>query len=231
MKRLAALLAFFLAGMANAMPVEISAEYSLSSMGVTIGRVNESFRRTGGTYAIRSTTRSEGALKLLLDDSITLESRGRVNGDGLQPLEFAQRRASNSSRDIHATFDWDKGVLHSSYRGETKEVALPPATQDRISVLYQFMNLGNRAIPQVDMNMSNGRGVERYTYRFVEEVRVKTPAGDFDTFHYARVPDSAKNARTEVWLAKDRFNVPVRLVFDDPRGLKLEQVIVDLKVK
>ena len=231
MKRWIALAAATFAAAAHALPVEVSAEYTLSNLGVVIGRVSETFQRTGERYAIRQTTRSEGVLKVFLDDSITLESRGKVNPDGLQPLEFEQRRAGNSSRDIHATFDWDKGILHSSYRGETSEVPLPKATQDRISIFYQFMNLGSQAVPRVEMHMSNGRKVELYSYRFVEEVHLKTPAGDFDTLHYARVPGSEKDPRAEVWLAKDHFNVPVRVVFDDPRGLRLEQMIVELKVR
>ena len=231
MTRLFAALSLATALGAEAAPVEVSAEYRLTNLGVTIGHVNETYQRTGDRYSIRSTTRSEGALKLVLDDSITLESRGVVNGEGLRPLEFQQRRAGNSSRDIRAVFDWDKGVLVSTFRGETSEVPLPKATQDRISVLYQFMNVTPRSLPRVAMHMSNGRKVELYTYRFVDEVRVKTPAGEFDTYHYERVTNGPKEAQTEVWLAKGQHNLPVRVVFDDPRGLKLEQTLLELKVR
>ena len=230
MKRWIAALALAVSCGAHALPVEIAAEYRVLNSGVVIGRVTESFQRTGDRYAIRSTTRSEGVLKLVLDDNITFESRGRVNADGLQPLEFEQRRAGNPARDIHATFDWDRGVMSSRFRGETTEVALPRATQDRISILYQFMTV-DRRVASVDMHMSNGRKVERYTYRFVDEARISTPAGEFDTLHYARVTASDKESRADVWLAKDRFNVPVRVVFDDPKGLKVEQLLLDLKVR
>jgi hypothetical protein len=230
MKRWIACVAMTLSFGANALPVEVAAEYKVSNSGVAIGRVTENFQRTGDRYSIRSTTRSEGVLKLVLDDNVTFESRGRVNADGLQPLEFEQRRASNSSRDVHATFDWDRGVMSSRFRGETTEVPLPRATQDRISVFYQFMALG-RGAGSVDMHMSNGRKIERYTYRFVDEARITTPAGEFDTVHYARVTASDKESRTDVWLAKDRFNIPVRVLFDDPKGLRVEQLLLDLKVR
>jgi len=231
MKRFLAALSLAFASSANALPMEVAAEYRLTNLGVLIGHVSETFQRTGDRYAIRSTTRSEGALKVFLDDSITLESRGVVGSDGLKPLEFQQRRAGNPSRDVRAVFDWDKGVLSSTYRGETNDVPLPKATQDRISVLYQFMTVGGRALPRVEMHMSNGRKVELYTYRFVDEVRVKTPAGEFDTYHYERVTAGPKEAHTEVWLAKRQHNLPVRVVFDDPRGLKLEQTLTELKVR
>ncbi len=230
MKRWIAALSIVLAASAHALPVEVSAEYKLSNSGVLIGRVSESFQRTGDRYTLRSTTRSEGVLKLVVDDNVIFESRGRVNGDGLQPLEFEQRRAGNSSRDVHATFDWERGVMNSRYRGEVHDVPLPRSTQDRISIFYQFMSLG-RQRGTMDMHMSNGSKVERYTYRFVDEARISTPAGEFDTLHYARVTANDKESRTDVWLAKDRFHLPVRVVFDDPKGLRLEQILLELKVR
>ena len=230
MTRLAAALFCLCVANAFATPSQIAAEYKLTQYGITIGRVSESFQRKGDSYSIQSVTRSEGVLKLVLDDNITLQSRGKVTASGLQPLEFDQRRAGNSSRDVRATFDWDKGIMHSHYRGETREVALPRATQDRISVMYQFMNLVERA-PMVEMYMSNGRKVDLYTYRFVEEVRLATPAGEFDTLHYERVTASEKESKAHVWLAKDRFNFPVRVIFDDPKGLKLEQTILELQAR
>ena len=213
---------------AIAMPNEITAEYRLTSHNVPIGRVTETFIRKGDNYVISSVTRSEGALKVFLDDQLTVESSGRVGQDGLKPLRFAQRRAKDSKRDVDATFDWERGVMVSRFRGEVKEVPLPPETQDRLSVMYQMMSLDAGA-SATTVTMSNGRRIETYAYRMVEEVRLNTPAGDFETRHYARVPANEKESRADVWLAKDRFNFPVRVVFDDPRGLLHEQTLVALQ--
>ena len=38
-----------------------------------------------------------------------------------------------------------------------------------------------------------------------------------------------KDSKAEVWLAKDRFNFPVRVVFDDSKGPRVEQLLVTLK--
>ena len=230
MKRWVASIALAYAAAAQALPVDISAEYTLTSLGMLVGRVSESFHREGDRYTIRSVTRSEGALKLVLDDNVTFESRGRIASTGLQPLEFERKRAGDASRDVHATFDWSRGVLVSRFRGETREVPLPAATQDRISVMYQFMNFA-KPTRQVEMHMSNGRRVASYTYRFVEEVRLSTPAGDFETLHYQRVTGDERDSRTDVWLAREKFNFPVRVVYDDPRGLKLDQTLVELKMR
>ena len=214
---------------AAAAPTEITARYDLSHplLG-TIGKVEESFQRHGDEYSIRSVTTSQGALKVVFDEQLVLESSGRVNGQGLQPLKFSQRRAKAQKQDVSATFDWEHGVMRSARNGEVKEVALPPQTQDRISLMYQFMNMPAGS-DRVTMNMSNGRKVDSYTYRLVNEEKLQTPAGAFDTLHYQRVTTDPKESHADVWLAKDRFNFPVRVVFDDPKGLKLEQTLVALE--
>ena len=229
MKTIAALL-FAAAASAAPPPAEIRAEYEVVAAGVRIGRVNDTYVRKGDTYSIQSVTRSEGPLKVFLDDEVTLESAGRIVGGNLQPAQFGQRRLKDPSRDVKATFDWERGVILSSYKGERKEIPLPRATQDRISLLYQLMSVaprdGNMTIP-----MSNGRRVETYTYRFVEEVRITTPAGEFETLHLERVNANPRENRAEVWLAKDRYNFPVRVVFDDPKGLRLEQNLLAMQAR
>jgi hypothetical protein len=215
---------------ALAVPVEITAQYELTNKGITIGRVNESFVRKGDSYTISSVTRSEGILKIVYDEQITLQSAGRVNDGGLQPLRFEERRTREPKRDVSATFDWERGVLQSRFRGETTQHALPRETQDRLSMMYQFMHLKPRSGNLV-MAMSNGRKIEHYTYRLVDEVRIATPMGEFDTLHVERVTYGPKESKAEVWLAKDHHNIPVRVVFDDPRGLRLEQNIVALQTR
>lgn len=229
MKVVVALLATLLALAAQAAPSRVVAEYAVSKAGITIGRVIETYERTGDRYTIQSVTKSEGVLKVFVDDSLVVHSEGRFGAGGLQPLLFEQKRLRDNRRDLRATFDWAKGVMHSEYKGEAREVALPRGTQDRLSVMYQFMNLDARR-DTVEMHMSNGRRVELYTYRKTGEVRIATPAGEFDTMHFERVIDGEGQSRAQVWLAKDRFNIPVRIVFDDASG-RLDQTIVALSTE
>ena len=213
---------------ALATPTDIAAEYQLSAAGLTIGHVSETFARLGDEYRIRSVASSTGVLKLFLDDQLTMQSTGRVVASGLKPLAFAQHRQSTTKGAVKATFDWERGIMHSQSGDNERDVPLPQETQDRISVMYQFMNLKPGA-KTVEMYMSNGRKVERYTYRFVGEEPLRTPAGSFDTVHYERVLESPKDSKAEVWLAKDRFNFPVRVVFDDSKGPRVEQLLVAFK--
>lgn len=225
--RIAACLLAFACCAAHAVPSEITAQYKLTAEGVPIGSVDETYVRKGDSYSIESVTRSTGVLKIFLDDRVTLTSSGTVGAGGLRPLAFAQYRASTTKGAIKATFDWGRGVMRSEANGNVSEVPLPRDTQDRISIMYQFMNLSpGRGL--VTMPMSNGKKVEYYTYRLVDEVTLATPAGQFDTLHYERVTQGPRESQAQLWLAKDHFNFPVRVVFDDTKGLRLEQTLVGL---
>ena len=230
MRVLAALAACLLPASALALPTQVEAEYRISTAGIAIGHVSETYVRTGNAYRIESTTRAEGVFRLFRDDSIIVRSVGRFGAGGLQPTRFEQRRAGDASRDILADFDWDKSVLRSEYRGEATTQALPPGTQDRLSIMYQFMNLAPGG-DRVRMHMSNGRKVEPYAYRLVGEATVATPAGEFATAHYERITGDEKEGRAELWLARERYHLPVRVVFEDSRGLKLEQTLVSLSAR
>lgn len=233
MKSLAAalLLAATLAQGATApSPTFIQSAFRVSVAGLDVGRVDETFERKGNRYTIQSVARTEGLGKLF-DEHVVRESSGRVLPAGLQPLAFGQRRLGHADRDIQAAFDWDRGVLRSTYRGEVTEMPLPRDTQDSLSLMYQFMNLPVGGAPTVSMPMSNGRKVDQYTYRLVGAERVATPAGEFDTLHYERVLAGPKESRAEVWIARDRFHLPVRVRYDDSKGLQWEQVIVGLEAR
>lgn len=213
----------------GAAPSRIEAEYQLTNRGVAIGRMTETYVRTGDNYEIHSVSRSEGVLKLLFDERITLQSTGRVGAEGLQPLRFEERRKREPRRDVEASFDWERGVMSSRFRGEVSRHTLPPATQDRISMMYQFMHVKGGRGGNLTLSMSNGRKIELYTYRLVDEPRIGTPAGEFDTLHFERVTSKPNDRHVEVWLAKSHHNFPVRVVFDDPRGLRVEQALVVLR--
>ena len=237
MKLLGFLITLFSSLAAAAQPTQIESEYIVTTNGgITIGRAKASFTRTGDTYRIRSETRSDGALKVFLDDQFTTESTGRVDKDGLKPLEYSERRAKDNKRDFKSTFNWNNNVVHTVLRDEPSDAWFPPGTQDPLSSLYQFMHMKELG-QMLAIPMADRRRVSAYTYKLVSEDRIVTPAGEFDTRHYLRVPPESliptdrKESKVEVWLAKDRYNFPVRLVIDDPKGYRLEQSLVALDAK
>jgi hypothetical protein len=237
MKLLGFLVALFSSLAAASQPTQIESEYVVTANGgITIGRAKATFMRKGDAYSIRSETRSDGALKVFLDDQFTAESTGRVDKEGLKPLEYSERRAKDNKRDFKSTFNWNNNVVHTVLRDEPSDAWFPPGTQDPLSSYYQFMHMKELG-ETIAIPMSDRRRVDAYTYKFMGEDRIATPAGEFDTRHYQRipperpVPTGRKESRVDVWLAKDRYNFPVRVTIDDPKGYRLEQSLVALDAK
>ena len=231
MRLLGVIVTLFSSLAAASQPTQIEAQYVVTTNGgITIGRATETFTRTGDAYSIRSETRSDGALKAFLDDQYTVESTGKVDRDGLRPLEYTERRAKDNKRDLKSTFDWKMSVMHTVLRGEPSDYWFPPGTQDRISIMYQFIHMKEFG-PTLEIPMADRRKVRVYTYKLVEEGKVATPAGEFDARHYRRVLTDGDNTQVDVWLAKDKYNFPVRVIFDEPRRFKLEQSLVAFDAK
>ena len=237
MKGLAFLAALFTcaAASASSQPTQVEAQYLVTAnAGITIGRATEVFSRKGDTYSIKSETRSDGALKAFLDDQYTVESSGRVDKEGLKPLVYTERRAKDNKRDLKSTFDYKMSVMHTVLRDEPSDYWFPPGTQDRISVMYQFMHMTDLGDTLL-IPMADRRKIVNYTYKLVGEERITTPAGQFDTRHYRRINTNenkdARETKVDVWLAKDRFNFPVQVIFDDPKGFKLQQSLVALDAR
>jgi len=233
MKRFALIATVFacVAASAASQPTQIEAQYIVTTNGgITIGRASEVFSRKGDSYSIRSETRSDGPLKAFLDDQITVESSGRVDKEGLKPLEYSERRAKDNKRDLKSTFDWKINVMHTELRNDPSDYWFPPGTQDRISVMYQFMHMKELG-ETLTIPMAERRKINTYTYKLIGQERTATPAGEFDTRHYRRVTTDPKETKVDLWLAKDRHNFPVRVIFDDPKGYKLEQQLVALETR
>jgi len=235
MRSLALFLAFASSLAAAAPPHQVDAQYIVTTNGgITIGRANETFTRKGDTYSIRSETRSEGVLKTFVDDQFTVESSGRVVKEGLKPLEYNERRAKDNRRDLKSTFDYKIDVMHTVMRDEPSDAWVPPGTQDRMSIMYQFGHMGELGDMLV-IPMADRRRIKTYTWKLVGDERITTPAGEFDTRHYQRVIEQIipgeKETKVDVWLAKARSNFPVRVIFDDPKGFKLEQTLVALEMR
>ena len=231
MKPIGLLFALFSSLAAASQPTQIEAQYVVTTNGgITIGRATETFSRKGDTYAIQSVTRSDGPLKAFVDDQITVESSGRVGAQGLQPLEYTERRAKDNKRDLRSTFNYKIDVMHTELRGEPSDAWIPPGTQDRISIMYQFVHMKDLG-ESLEIPMADRRKISVLTYELVEQGKVTTPAGDFDARHYRRVVADAKETKIDVWLAKERYNFPVRVIYDDPKGFRIEQSLVALDAR
>ncbi len=210
-------------------PIKITAHYRIHKSGILIGTVEERFVRDGDNYKIVSETQTAGALKWFLDDQVTLRAEGRIGPTGLEPAYYELKRHNDPTKNISATFEQAKHQIISRHHDKTESFALPPGTLDRISAMYQFAFVAPVAT-EVTFWMSQGKEAEKYLYLKQGEPVIKVGNKNYSTVHYAR--DSAKGKpQAQLWLAKDQYYVPVKMIFEDSRGLSLEQTLVDLQTQ
>ena len=210
-------------------PTQVLAYYKIYKSGILIGTVDEQFTRDGDRYRIVSTTQTAGALAWLLRDRLTITSDGRIGSAGLEPALYEFRREKNQAKNLSASFDWDKKQIISRHEGKTENFELPAGTLDRVSAMYQFMFKEPRT-SEVITWMSQGKKAEQYRYMKQGEPVMTIGETRYPTVHYARETKPGES-RAQLWLAKDRYFIPVKMVFEDSHGIALEQSLVTLHVE
>lgn len=216
-------------GAADTSPVEVTASYRIMKGGLLIGTVDEKFTRNGDRYRITSDTRTAGGLGLLLRERITVSAEGKIGAAGLEPALYEFRRQSNGAKNISARFDWNVHQIFSQQSSRTESFELPAGTMDRISAMYQFMFNAPRD-SRVHTWVSNGKQAELYHYRKKGEPALQIGGQLLATVHYERESEPGR-PRAQLWLAKDHHYLPVRAIFEDSRGLSLEQTLVQFQVR
>jgi hypothetical protein len=229
MRRLLALLSALLAALpALAAPGVVEAEYKIFKNGILIAYVTEKFERKGETYRIDSTSVASGGLKMFVQDKVVMAAEGKFGVTGLQPLVYEDLR-SNPNDSVRLTFDWAKMVLRTKRAGKEESQPLTRGALDRLSFLYQFMWVTRPDGYKVEM--SGGRKLETFHFRKAGEPVLKTPAGTFETVHLERIRASDREDKAQLWLAKEKGNVPIRIWFQSADGTILDQTIVELKTQ
>ncbi|MGV0976793.1 MAG: DUF3108 domain-containing protein [Azonexus sp.] len=191
------------------------------SLGLQIGRAEHRWEFSeDGRYQLNGITETSGLVSLFKPIRIQTESTGRVVAGGLQPERY--RSLKNGKDDNqNADFDWSTAEVRLSRDGSVRPIA--PGTQDILSLNYQLAYLGGLAEGRV-LGVVTGKKYERYALDSLGEEEIETPAGRFRTLHLRAMTDNT----TEVWIALDHANLPVKIRFTDKKGESFEQVATEI---
>ncbi|ACT49170.1 DUF3108 domain-containing protein [Methylotenera mobilis] len=175
-----------------------------------------------GSYAIKSTIEAQG-LTALFFQNLVQESQGVVTEQGLKPSYYSYRYGNKKSQT--AKFHWDDSTLTMRTEKGEKTEKLEAGTQDLLSFIYQFMftpPLVSNAI-----NITNGKTLRNYNYRFEGEEIIYSKLGALNTIHLIRANANSEE-KTELWLATDYKNLPIKIRKTEKNGSVIEQVISSL---
>ncbi len=216
-------------------PQSVIAHYHVSLNGAPVAVMHETFEARDGRYQIVSETRATGLLALAQRRPGRLTSSGTVNQHGLRPQAFEGTRGNNDARRVHADFDWSARTLTLTYDGRTETIALPEGTQDRLSVMYQFLFFtdaltDSKKLDGLTLVMTNGRKLDHTRYDMGTETALDTPLGRLPVVHLVKRHAAGETA-TEIWLAREHRLLPVKMRIIEDDGTRYEQIIARLELQ
>lgn len=224
-----ALLTISTALTAAEIPHRIEANYDLQVKGVTLAKVREVFTRDGNQYHIESITKPVGLLALFKPETIVATSEGDISTHGLLPLKYTHKRAQDSHKNSTAEFDWTRHELIHRDNVGIRQLPLAEGTQDRLSMMYQFVVEPPRGRLEIKLDMSNGSMIEKLHYQVKPEQTVTTSFGTMRSYNLTSLPLDVPK-KSNVWLAIDHSFVPCKVVFTEDGSNSLVQVLTDLKI-
>lgn len=217
------------AGAAHGAPRATKATYNGYMNGMPVGVITETFEAIDGGYRITSETRPVGLAMFVQRHPLRFQSRGHVSREGLRPVSFEARRNATDPPQVTAEFDWAGGELTMKHGGKTESLPLAPGTQDRLSIMYQFMFMSIDKNRPVEFSMTNGRKLDQYRYRVTPDVEIDTALGRVKTLHLAKIRDPGDTA-AEIWLSSAQ-HFPMKMVIVEKDGMRYEQTIHSLELK
>lgn len=215
---------------APALPQAVSADYNVTLNGLPVAVMHETFEARDGRYQIASETRAKGVLALAQRRPGRVTSTGEVAGRGLRPKTFDGTRGNSDARRVHAEFDWQARTLTLAHDGNTETIGLPDGTQDRLSVMYQFLFLDPAKLNGLAFAMTNGRKLDHYIYGIGPDTAIDTPLGRLQVVHLVK-RHAADETATEIWLAREHRMMPVKMRIVEDDGTRYEQIIARLELQ
>ncbi len=214
---------------AEPLPQRIDASYDILKQGIKLAEINETFEQKDKRYRITSVTKPVGLLALFQPETIVVTSTGEVTENGLLPLHFTHQRTRSPEKNSRADFDWDRNELALNNQSGISLLSLKPFTQDRLSMMYQFVALPPHGRLELRFNMTNGHKVDEYHYLLDPTHTVKVPFGNLRSYYLHTAPQKTK-WKSEIWLALDHDFIPCKVVVTEDDGAQLVQVLRKLNV-
>lgn len=201
-------------------PAQVNVGYEIRYGNLAVGLGEAVWREAGGRYTLTLT------LRPLIGARLTYTSQGEVTAKGIRPQRFEARRGSTLRE--HADFDWAAGELrYGDGEGELTVRPLQAGAQDIVSFAFQLALQAGRLEGET-VQMTTGKKV--YDQPIVLDGEADLPLTD-QTLRGVRVSSTVDTDRTEVWLAPDFYNLPLRIRRSGDKQLEQRAVRVTVDGK
>lgn len=210
-------------------PHRLSLNYDLSYSGIVAAEVTEVLEHDGKRFSLSSVGRGKGIGALLYSGTARRWCRGEITGAGLRPLEYREQRGDRPAS--VAKFDWAGKTLTQEHEGKSRTTKMVLPLQDRLSFVYNFAFQSSPDLKpgkEIDITVTDGRGLTHFRYKVAGQEVLKTPAGEFETVRLVKQRENNDDKATELWFARDRYYLPVRILVIEKDGVRIDQVLTQI---
>ncbi len=194
-----------------ALPHAARIAFSLILGALPVGEALQTWQRDEHGYRLRIVMETTGAARLFKTLTVTQTSAGELHAGGLRPQSFIYEQTGRAT--ATSTFDWAQMKLTLEQGDKRREFALDPGAQDLLSLAYQ-LGFAHEA-RQTSVAVASGKNYNRHTLEWIGEETVTTPSGEVRAVH---VRTTSGEQTTEIWVAPQLHNLPVRIMFTDRKG-------------
>jgi hypothetical protein len=192
---------------AKALPPRVDLAYKVffGTQAFHVGSATYRFEHAAGTYRVHTIAEAHGLAALFVRGQGRVESRGVINGEGLQPLELVVDKFNKRGTE-RASFDWEIGIA-TLHEGKTEPIELP--TFDPLTLIWQFYFKPPTAESH-SFAIATTRRVNRVTVTRVRTETIEWTHGPVEAEVWHR---TSEDGRTEayVWLAPALHYIPVKI--------------------
>jgi len=192
---------------AKTLPPRVDLAYKVffGTQGFHVGSATYRFEHAAGTYRVFTIAEAHGLAALFVRGQGRVESRGVINGDGLQPLELVVDKFNKRGNE-RASFDWEVGIA-TLHEGKTAPLELP--TFDPLTLIWQFYFKPPTAESH-SFAIATTRRVNRVTVTRVRTETIEWTHGPVEAEVWHRTSDDGKT-EAYVWLAPALNYIPVKI--------------------
>lgn len=155
-------------------------------------------------------------------------SAGAITPHGLAPERFGER--SRSERAAH----FERGRGRIVFSSNTPEAELAAGAQDRLSVTLQLGALIAAAPTRyppgthIVLQVAGARDASAWTFQVLGDETLQLAGQPMPCVKLERLPDEPYGQRIELWLARERHFLPVRLRITQGNGDVADQRLAEL---
>ncbi len=191
------------------------------TQGFEIGRAEHTWEFTeDGRYRLSGMTKTSGIAALLKPLVFENESSGRLVAGGLQPETYRTRKNGKDANE-NADFDWLTAEVRLSRSGAVQQISA--GAQDILSLNYQLAYL-RQPEGGTTVGVVTGKKYDSFALDALGVEEIDIPAGRFRTLHLRAMGDTV----TEIWIALERYSLPVKIRYTDKKGDIFEQVATEI---